>query len=215
MTGRESFDDALDAAIDAVRQGEHIDAVLARFPRHAAALAPLLRSAPFGTPGAGLAAAPMSERLAGNFTIVRAAVERAQMARDAAQNAPRRAAEPRAPWWQRRLAFASLSLPAGVIALAALAGISGAAAASVAVTGNGLQDIPAQVAGFVAHPLSIGGSGDDRGTAANTPEQRAPAADNAPSPAAPASENVPELDDARRHDQRCPRQYLHARDSRR
>jgi hypothetical protein len=157
MSGRESFDDALDAAIDAIRRGEHIDDVLARYPHHAGALRPLLQSAPFGTPGRGLARAPMSPRLADNFTIVQAAVQRA---RTAESPLSRSTEQPHVPWQRRRLSYASLSLPAGVIALIAFAGISGAAAASVAVTNS---DIPSRVAGFVAHPLAGVSSGDDHG----------------------------------------------------
>ena len=164
MSPRDSFDDALDAAIDALSHGEHIDAVLARQPRHAAALRPLLESAPFGGAETVRAGAAMSPRLADNFSIVRAAVQRAQMAQT--PSAPRIA--PRtAPWWQRRLAFASLSLPAGVIALAAFAGISGAAAASVAATNS---DFPARVAEFVTHPPVIGSShGGEHGATATAP----------------------------------------------
>jgi hypothetical protein len=187
MSARDSFDDALNSAIDALARGEHIDSVLAREPRHAAALRPLLESAPFGGAETVRAEAAMSPRLADNFSIVRAAVQRTQMAH--APIAPRIAPQA-APWWQRRLAFASLSLPAGVVALAAFAGISGAAAASVAVTGS---DFPARVAEFVTHPLPVIGSshdGDDRAVA-NAPAGAATAAAGAQS--TPPSANAPTL----------------------
>jgi hypothetical protein len=190
MSGRESFDDALDAAIDAMRRGERIDAVLARHPRHAEALRPLLQGAPFGDPAAGLVSAPMSERLADNIAIVRAAVQRAHMA---PQPLARPVEQPRVPWWQRRLTFASLSLPAGVFALAAFAGVSGAAAASVAVSESG---IPARVAEFVSHPLPFvdSGDGDSKPAAsANTPDSNTPGASAAATAGASPSDNAPTL----------------------
>ena len=190
MSPRDSFDDALNSAIDALSRGEHIDSVLARQPRHAAALRPLLESAPFGAAEATRAGAAMSPRLADNFSIVRAAVQRAQMAQTpmAPRIAPRMA-----PWWQRRLAFASLSLPAGAIALAAFAGISGAAAASVAITNS---DFPARVAEFVTHPLPVIGSNRDGDDDANvhTPAASATIASAAQSVSpTPPSSNAPAL----------------------
>lgn len=159
MNRRESFDEALDRAIDALRRGEGLDRVLARHPRHADALRPLLETAQQALAGRPAVAAAMSPRLAENFSIVRAAVQRAQMA---AQPVPMRPeAAPRTPWWQRRLAFASLSLPAGAAALLLLAGATGAAA-SVALTGN--TDLPAGIVNLIKEPQRlVGGGGGNQG----------------------------------------------------
>ena len=127
MTEYRSFDDALDAAIDAIREGQPLAAVLAQHPRHAAAMRPLLEAAARLEAAAPLLA-PASPRLAEKFTVVQAAL------RDARRDAS--ADEREAPrWWQRRLTFASMSLPAFAAGAIALAGAGGAAAATVAVVG--------------------------------------------------------------------------------
>ena len=133
-----SFDDALDAAIDAMRDGQPLSVILASHPAHAANLLPLLEIALSADAAAGAAGVPPSSRLIENYSVVRAAVRRARMALPAEQ--PASLAR---PWWQRRLAFASLSLPAGAVAAIVITGASGAAAATVAAART---DIPARVA---------------------------------------------------------------------
>jgi hypothetical protein len=156
MTAQQSFDEALDAAIDAVVGGEPIEAVLARFASQSAALRPELEIALRASQDASARTLPMSPALADNYTIVRAAVERAQLAEHGAP--AERVAERRAPWWQRRLTFASLTLPAGAFALLALAGVSGAAAASIAAT----PELRSAVVDFVASPHVPGLTSSDR-----------------------------------------------------
>jgi len=147
MNGTESLDDALDAAIDALRRGEPLPDVLAAHPAHAEALEPLLQTA------AGLSAATAASKipagLADNFSIVRAAVQRAQMAQ-----APETLATERPAWWQRRLRFASFSVPAGIIAALALAGAAAAAAGTV----SELTGLPSRVERAVTLGLAGGGS---------------------------------------------------------
>jgi hypothetical protein len=176
MSAQQSFDEALDAAIDAVVAGEPIEVVLARFASQSAALRPVLETAVRATQDASARTLPMSPALADNYTIVRAAVERAQLAErpDAAEDAVGR----RAPWWQRRLTFASLTLPAGAFALLALAGVSGAAAASIAAT----PDLRSAVVDFVASPHVPDLSSSDDGGGGH---------DGASSPRGVAGETVP------------------------
>jgi uncharacterized membrane protein YgcG len=135
MSRRESFDDVLDAAIDAIREGEPMDAALGRHPAHAQALRPLLETASAMDPARGYL--PPTSRLGGNFTRVASALGRAQWERDQAQT---RQPDTHTPWWRRRVAFASLSLPAGVFAFALL-GVGGAAAATLAAT----TDLPEKI----------------------------------------------------------------------
>jgi uncharacterized protein YdeI (BOF family) len=143
----ESLDDALDVAIDALRRGEPVSDALAGHPKHAEALEPLLQTA--AGLSTAMAASEMPAGLADNFSIVRAAVQRAQMAQ-----APETSAAERPAWWQRRLRFASLSLPAGVIAALALAGAAAAAAGAVGeVTG-----LPSGVERAITLGLAGGGS---------------------------------------------------------
>lgn len=156
MKLRLSFDDALDAAIDDVRRGEPIAGVLARYPGHASALRPVLEAAQAASRHAATAQPPRSEALVHNYAILRAAVERASMAPALSPADP-----PTAGWRQRRLRFASVTVPAGTLALLAVLGVSGAAA-SVALTTQG--DLPGAIASFVESP-HIPGSNDDSGTA--------------------------------------------------
>lgn len=139
MTGRESFEDALDAAIDALRAGRPLDRVLADHPGHAASLAPVLDSVLQATANGG-GYLPPSPRLAEHVTIVRAAAQRAQMAA-MPSTAPATIARG-GSWWNRRLTFASLSIPAG-IAVFALGASGAAAAAGVAAM---TTDVPSQFA---------------------------------------------------------------------
>lgn len=167
----ESFDDALDRAIDALQRGEQLDRVLARFPRHAGALRPLLETLEQARRDA-LSPAAMSPRLADHFSIVRAAVQRAQMP---AQPLPARDAGQPPSWWQRRLTFASRSVPVGAFALLAFAGVSGAAA-SIAVTGD--VSVPSTVMDLVKEPQHwlSGSSGGDHDNASNS-RQDSPSSD--------------------------------------
>jgi hypothetical protein len=134
-----TFDDALDAALDAVRGGTPIEQVLAAWPEHGTELRALL------TP---LAAAPGAQppfdaaRIAGGYRRVRGAV---LDARDA----------PRA-WWRRPVSFASLSIPAGILAIAAIGAAGAAAGGTAAITG---QDLPAAVEQIVTLGTHGGGNG--------------------------------------------------------
>ena len=164
MSRRETFDDALDAAINAVQHGDSIDAVLARFPRHAPALRPLLETASAANPSRAYLS-PTS-RLTENFARVESALGRARWERD---NVHPGRATASAPWWTRRVAFASLSLPAGIFAFALL-GAGGAAAATLAVT----TDLPEQIGERVesltpswTHGVIPGGAGDSAGPIAS------------------------------------------------
>lgn len=137
QSGRESFEDALDSAIDALRAGRPLERVLSDHPTHATSLRDVLDTALLATADGG-GYVPPSARLAEHVTIVRAAAQRAHMAAAASQAVT--VAPQRPSWWQRRLTFASLSIPAGVAVFAL--GASGAAAAAgvAAVT----TDVPAQ-----------------------------------------------------------------------
>jgi hypothetical protein len=135
----ESFDDALDAAIDALRNGQPLDAVLVAHPAHAAQLRPLLDVAVEADAAGARVPAP-SARLASNFAAVRAAIRRARAERPAMRELP-----PPRRWWQRRMAVASLSLPASAMLAVVAVGVSGAAAAAVVAR----PDLPARIAGAV------------------------------------------------------------------
>jgi hypothetical protein len=123
MTRAQSFDDALDSALDALRAGERLPDVLVTHAAHAEGLRPLLYAALAARGDAIANPAPAPHRLFENFSVVR----------DAMRRSPRlvrtTSAPPPPAWWQRRLTFASLSLPVGGVALLAFAGIGGAAAA--------------------------------------------------------------------------------------
>src|SRR3990172_238727 len=135
MSWRGTWDDALDAAIAAVRNGDPIDVVPARYPRHAIAMRPLLETALAANPAE--AYVPPTARLAANFAQVASALGRVQWERDHSTTKPQASN----PWWSKRVAFASLSLPAGILAFALL-GAGGAAAATVGAT----TGLPRQVA---------------------------------------------------------------------
>jgi hypothetical protein len=151
-----AFDDVLDRSLEALRQGQTLDAVLATYPRYTGDLRPLLESAI----DAGLLAPPPvpTARLERNYTVVRAALQRARFAERAAPPAPL----PAAPWWRRPVAFASMSVPAGAFVLAVL-GASGAAAATFATTPLNLSDV---LPDEVAHVLTID-TGDGPASATN------------------------------------------------
>ncbi len=165
-TRHESFDDALDAAIDAVARGEPLEAVLSEHAAHAQQLRPLLELAARAHAGAGSAVPPPSPRLAANFGIVRGAIrQRRSVSRQAG------------PWWQRRLVFASLSLPASAAIALVIAGTTGAAAAAVVVTG-------AQLPARVSHALRDTWVGELLPeTAAVPPPVPAPSSASGPAPA--------------------------------
>jgi hypothetical protein len=130
------FDDALDAAIDALQRGRPLDAVVSDHGRTGAMLRPLLETADAAR--RSITRPPLSRALEHNYAIVRAAVERAQMAAAAqAGNTDREATRP-APYWKRRLGFASLSLPVGALALALTVGAAGATASLVATDHGGV-----------------------------------------------------------------------------
>ncbi len=125
MNRKHSFDEALNAGIDALRAGQPLESVLKAHPQYAAMLRPLLETATDIHDQAR--PAPKPERLESNYAFVRSALRDAQGAQ---RPLPRR----RTTWWgHRRLAFASFSLPAVAVAAIALAGAGGAAAATLAV----------------------------------------------------------------------------------
>ena len=117
MSPRDSFDDILDSAIDAMRAGASRDQALASAGGSAATMGGLLDTAQsLATPPR----VPAPTRLGDHYDILRAAVERAQMTRG--QMIP--SDEPvRTPWWRRRLHFASFAVPAGLVAALALFGV--------------------------------------------------------------------------------------------
>ena len=125
MSRDRAFADAFDAALDAVRSGVPIASVLQRHPEHAEALLPLLRQAT----SAPRAPRP-SPRLAQNMREVRLALHAER---------ERRAT----PWWRRPVSFASMSVPAGLLALAAIGGAGAAAGGTAAVVTQ--TDLPAVV----------------------------------------------------------------------
>lgn len=135
MTRGENFDNALNAAIDALASGCSLRDVLEQHQQHAAALLPLLQAALASNAHARVAPPPAPARLGTNYSILHAAVERAQTAARKESIAARSATG--APWWQRRIAFASLTVPLGAVVAFAAVGIGGAAAAGVASSGDG------------------------------------------------------------------------------
>jgi uncharacterized membrane protein YgcG len=127
------FDDTLDAAIEALHRGDDLEAVLARVPADRADLRSLIETA--AAAGAGSPpAVPAPTRLDANYARLRSAVLEAR----AAEYEASRDAAP--SWWRRPVTFASLSLPAGVVAVVLFAG-GGAAAATIATQ----TDVPARV----------------------------------------------------------------------
>ena len=187
MTQRDSFDDILDAAIDALRSGASRDHALAAAGASAATMGGLLDTArllssPPRVPG------PM--RLADHYDIVRAAVERAQLTRS--QMLPSDDVA-KTPWWSRRFRVASLGVPAGIVAALALFGFA-AAAGGIATTGVG-QDIAGSVRpGWVSDlvetgnddgerrgdPPGLGPDGENGGNGGNGGAPLSPGADNGP-----------------------------------
>jgi hypothetical protein len=125
MSRQRAFDDILDAALDAVRSGRPIEEVVASYPQYAGQLRPLLEAA-IRLDGAP-AYLPPTARLQANFSVVQSALARG------------RAISPRSsqsrPWWQRRITFATLSLPAGIFAFA-LMSAGGSAAVTIVATTN-------------------------------------------------------------------------------
>lgn len=180
MSGPDPFDEALDAAIDALRRGRPVEAVLADQRPHDSALRPLLETAE----ALGAAPqAPYSRALAHNYAILQAAVERAQMSalREPAPAAP-------SPWWQRRLTFASLSLPAGALALILTAAAAGGATASIATTEVGSEVVDLVRPQWVTDMLP-GGKSDDAPGQSGVPAPDANPA--APGGDAPGADNRP------------------------
>jgi hypothetical protein len=131
--GALAFDDALDAAIEALQRGRPLEAVVADFGRGGAMLRPLLETADAARQS--IARPPLSRSLEHNYAIVKAAVERAQMAA-AAQ--PRETTPRQPSFLRRRVTIASLSLPVGALALALTAGAAGATASLVATDHGGV-----------------------------------------------------------------------------
>src|SRR5262245_32417434 len=163
MTDRRSFDDMLDSALEAMRGGQSIDGVLSASPEYAEVLRPLLETASTLNPSGVYL--PPTARLQANFAVVQGAL--------ASTPAPQAASDGPEPWWGRRWKFATLSIPVGVLAFAAL-GAGGAAAATVAAT----TDLPEQVAETVhrvtpawSHAIIPGDDGESgEHLAAGTPD---------------------------------------------
>lgn len=126
MNRRISFEDALDAAIDAMRAGQTPSRAMGMYGRYAPALAPLLQTA--AAIDAARPSLPAPARLPENYATVRNALRAARGGGSEAAGT-----RDRAGWMTRRVTFASLSLPVAGIAAVMLAG-SGAAAATIAVT---------------------------------------------------------------------------------
>lgn len=148
------LDEQLEAALEAIRRGRPVEAALADRRPHDAALRPLLETAAAIEQSPR---APLSRRIAHNYAIVQAAVERAQMSTRAEPAPP----PVRSPWWQRRLAFASFSLPAGAVALVLTAGAAAAATASVVTTDLGYEVADAVLPHSIVR--SVPGVSDNRG----------------------------------------------------
>jgi len=129
MILRDSFRDALDAAIDEMRKGRPLEFVLQHHARHEKALRPLLELVQEAH-GAVDVAPPPSPRLDTNFDRVRTALHDARVAEPVQLHV--KPGMERAPWWARKWAFASLSAPAAIV-LFAFAGATGAAASAAVV----------------------------------------------------------------------------------
>jgi len=174
MTAQHSFDDALDRALEALGSGVSREQVMATTRHAEPAMRELIDTAAMITPPP----VPAPARLAEHYTIVRAAVERAQIAQR--EMMPREAQQ--VAWWKRRLGIASVSVPAGVALAFALAGAAGAAG-GVALTGAG-QEIAQSVRPGWVNDIVGGGAHDDE-----TPDG-VPRRDDE-NPAAPGSGDTP------------------------
>ncbi len=154
---RESFDDALDAAIDALRSGRPLATILEEHAAHAHHLQPLLELSTRVHSDVRSAVPP----LAANFSIVRAAIRREKRGR---ASATRNETGTKTPWWARRAVFASLSLPVGAIIAAVVVTVgTTSATASVVATHPAL---PGRVTHalretWVAQLLPVGSGGTE------------------------------------------------------
>jgi len=171
------FDELLDRAIDAGAHGTADDA-LARANGDRREVEDLVELAQQLRADAARHSPAITPRLAENWAIVRAAVERAQLAeREAAAPAPER--RPATPWWRRRVALASLSMPAGVAIALILAGSGGAAAATIAAVGpertlSSVTEFSSAAVHRAADSLGslpvVGGGHEDDSSAGGTPK---------------------------------------------
>jgi hypothetical protein len=182
MSRQRSFDDILDAALDAIQDGSPLDDVLASYPEYAEQLRPLLDTA------TQLDAEPAylapTARLQANFAAVQRELGRVRPAAAASSG--------QKPWWQRRITFATLSLPAGVFAFALMSAGGSAAATIVATTGlsSRVSNTVDRVTPSWSHAIIPGG--DDRGEHVAPVVTRDPATDPTTAPvstpfAAPSS----------------------------
>lgn len=185
MSDKERLDDALDAALDALRK----DAQAGGVPTPGDSgeeLNSLVDTGAAIQSDAAHTVVPQPERLDENFTIVRAALQRAAMAAPLAAGVRGRASE---PWWRRRFAIASMSMPlAGMFAVLAF-GAAGAAAATVGVTAAvrgdnplaAISHIPGHIADVVKPdpPATPGASvaATNTATGPSAPSSGAPATD--------------------------------------
>ena len=150
MSRERAFAEALDAALDAVRSGAPVSAVIERYPEHASELQPLLRVA-----GSLHDRVPApSARLGQNMRNVRFALHAER---------ERRAA----PWWRRPVTFASLSLPAGLFALVLVGGAAAAAGGAAVVATQ--TDLPAVVEKAATLGFGGGNSGNAPGHGGQLP----------------------------------------------
>jgi hypothetical protein len=173
------LDNALDLAIDALQHGRPLDAVLYDQREQQTALRPLIEVADALNSPPRL---PLARALPHNYAIVRAAVERAQLAAESMSSPA-----PAKRWWQRRLTFASASIPVGAAVLLLTAGAAGATA-SVATTDVGQRMADAVMPSWLEdHVPGIGaddppGRGDRPAPSVNpaSPGGDTPGADNRP-----------------------------------
>jgi len=171
------FDELLDRAIDAGAHGTADDA-LARANGDRRELEDLAELAQQLRADAARRSSGITPGLAENWAIVRAAVERAQLAEREA-SAPLRERRPATPWWRRRVALASLSMPAGVAIALILAGSGGAAAATIVAVGpertlSSVTEFSSAAVHRAADSLGslpvVGGDHQDDSSAGGTPK---------------------------------------------
>lgn len=175
MTGEARLEQALDQAIDALRAGADIDGALRGARGQEQLLRPLVEVADRLRDEA--LPPPYPARLDDHWTIVRAAIERAEMGRQA-----RREDEPAGGW---RLRLPLGSMPARVtaaLALVAAAGITGAAASAL-TTDAGAQLAEVVTPGWIEWAVP----GVDEVPDARPAQMPPPATDQAPSADAPGN----------------------------
>ena len=192
MTQRDSFDDMLDAAIEALRSGASREQAIAVAGGSAATMGGLLDTAQALSSPPHI---PAPVRLVDHYDIVRAAVERSQIARSQMIPSDHVA---KTPWWSRRFHVASLAVPAGLVAALALFGFA-AAAGGIATTSVG-HDIAGSVRpGWVEDLVETGSNGNNEGrpgepgNPAGQDGNASGGQGNGGAPIAPGSDNGPQV----------------------